>query len=124
MERLRSARPWRVVAWVDGFQTWKHALKFERAWQMGFRGSSMRHVTQFQPSAGAMGKLQLLVPLMFHVRPWAYCTLRVHLVGSTGANGRMRAREVRWQSALEEAGVAFDVASDELAWHAWHPDGA
>jgi hypothetical protein len=25
--RLASGRPWRMVAWVGGFPTWKHALK-------------------------------------------------------------------------------------------------
>ena len=33
--------------------------------------------------------------------------------------GSMLAREARWKNKLEQAGVAFEVASDECAWYAW-----
>ena len=119
VERLRSARPWRIVAWVDGFPSWKHALKFEHAWQQGLRGSRMKHVAQFRPSAGATGKLQVLAPLMFHTQPWVWHQLSVHVVANHGADRHMLAREARWKNTLEQARVAFEVASDECAWYAW-----
>ena len=118
-QRLRNGRPWRIVVWVDGFASWKHALKFEHAWQQGLRGSGMQHVARFRPSAGATGKLQLLASLMFHTRPWVWHNLTVHVVSDHRAHRHVHAREACWQRTLEQAGVVFQIASDEDAWHAY-----
>ena len=79
----------------------------------------MKHVAQFRPSAGATGKLQVLAPLMFHTQPWVWHQLSEHVVANHGADRHMLAREVRWKNTLEQAGVAFEVASDECAWYGW-----
>ena len=71
---------------MDGFLTWKHALKFERAWQLGFKAACMRHVSRFKPSRGMLGKLQLLGALL-RTRAWRAHALRVCLIDrrATGA---------------------------------------
>ncbi len=63
--------------------------------------------------------LQVLAPLMFHTQPWVWHQLSVHVVANHGADRHMLAREARWRNTLEQAGVAFEVASDECAWYAW-----
>jgi hypothetical protein len=99
VERLRPGRPWRVVAWVDGFPTWKHALKFERAWQSGFKAPCMRHAARFAPARGAVGKLQLLRTLL-HTRTWRAHALRVRLV-TYDAGPHAAARDARRVAALD-----------------------
>lgn len=76
--RLAPGRPWTVVAWVHGFLTWKHALKFERAWQLGFASACMRDVARF-PTRGVLGKLRVLHALL-HTRVWYWHALHVTLV--------------------------------------------
>ena len=78
--RLANGRPWTVVAWVSGFPTWKHALKFERAWQLGYAAACMRDAAPTSESTrGAVGKLRLLRALLI-TRAWYWHTLHVHLV--------------------------------------------
>ena len=53
------------------------------------------------------------------VRAFTWHQLSVHVVANHGADRHMLAREAHWRNTLEQAGVAFEVASDECAWYAW-----
>ena len=81
--------------------TWKHALKFERAWQSGFKASCMRHMSHFVPARGAVGKLQVLSSLL-HTRTWRAHALRVHLVEPRrdATTRHVAARDARRVAAL------------------------
>jgi len=78
--RLAKGRPWAVAAWVSGFPTWKHALKFERAWQRGYAAACMRDAARTGESVqGVVGKLRILCALLI-TPTWYWHVLHVHLV--------------------------------------------
>lgn len=93
---MASRRPWRVVAFVTGFDSRRTVLQFEHAWQCGFRHPCMRYATRFVPKVGVLGRLQLL-PTLLRTGRWCDHELNVRLVlgGATPDQ-----REVRWADAL------------------------
>ena len=100
VERLASGRPWHVACFVHGFTNHLVALQFEAAWQRGFRHASMRYVSRFTPSRGALGKVELLIALL-KTPAWWPLRLRVHVVHSVPlVDQHERVRVERWLFAL------------------------
>lgn len=98
--RLRGGRPWRVAAWVRGFPSCSHALKFERAWQHGLAAPCMRDVSHFRPSRGVTGKLEVLHALL-HTRAWYAHALCVCLARPQGSDACSAARDATRVAALD-----------------------
>ena len=100
--RLASGRPWRMVAWVGGFPTWKHALKFERAWQLGMKAAEIFHVAgTAQASRGVLRKMEVLRALLY-TPAWYGHGLHVTFVCLDATSERSAQRERAWWAPMGE----------------------
>lgn len=100
--RLTSGRPWRMVAWVGGFPTWKHALKFERAWQLGMKAAEIFHVAgTAQASRGVLRKMEVLRALLY-TPAWYLHGLHVTFVCLDPTSERSAQRERAWWAPMGE----------------------
>ena len=86
--------------------------------------SAVSHTVVRRPSGATAGLITvefnyelsyITTESLISIHPLAPLTRWYHAVCAQSAYRR----EARWRNTLEQAGVAFEVASDECAWYAW-----
>jgi hypothetical protein len=86
----QTSRPWRVVCFVTGFPTPQLAKRFERQWQLGYRGPGFVMCGGGRARPGVHGKMQILLALL-HTPLWSGVSSSLHAHAVRAHQGDSRA---------------------------------